>query len=181
MNAHRSRLFLLVLLLLAFGWRVARLDFQSLWRDEVDAIYFAVRTLDETLRMFLQAAQNGPLYFLALRPWLVVAGSSEFALRFPSAAIGALSTALVWQVGRRLLPVAPAVQLPAAVAWVGIAEVGALLFAFNPYHIWYGQEGKMYATVTALALLAMAATLVLVMPWMVERFVEMFRAAAPPP
>jgi flagellar biosynthetic protein FliQ len=30
-------------------------------------------------------------------------------------------------------------------------------------------------------LVAMAVTLVLVMPWMVERFVEMFRAAAPPP
>ena len=29
-------------------------------------------------------------------------------------------------------------------------------------------------------LVAMAATLVLVMPWMVERFVEMFRAAALP-
>ena len=30
-------------------------------------------------------------------------------------------------------------------------------------------------------LVAMAAALVLVMPWMVERFVEMFRAAAPLP
>lgn len=29
-------------------------------------------------------------------------------------------------------------------------------------------------------LVAMAATLVLVMPWMVERFVDMFRAAAAP-
>jgi flagellar biosynthesis protein FliQ len=29
-------------------------------------------------------------------------------------------------------------------------------------------------------MLAMAVTLVLVMPWMVERFVEMFRTAASP-
>jgi hypothetical protein len=46
MNAHRQRFFLLILTLLAFGWRMARLDFQSLWRDEVDAIYFAVRDLE---------------------------------------------------------------------------------------------------------------------------------------
>ena len=32
----------------------------------------------------------------------------------------------------------------------------------------------------ALRMLAMAVTLVLVMPWMVERFVEMFRTAAVP-
>lgn len=154
MNVHRQRLYLLILTLLAFGWRVARLDFQSLWRDEVDAVYFAVRNLDETLRMFVQAAQNGPLYFLGLRPWFAVVGTSEFALRFPSVVAGVLSTLLVWQVGRRLLPAAPRAHMPAAVAWVGVAEIAALFFALNPYQIWYGQEGKMYATVTCLALLA---------------------------
>ncbi len=154
MNVHRQRIFLLILTLLAFGWRMARLDFQSLWRDEVDAIYFAVRNLDETLRMFVQAAQNGPLYFLGLRPWFAVVGTSEFALRFPSVVAGALSTLLVWQVGRRLLPAAPSASMPTTVAWVGVAEIGALFFALNPYQIWYGQEGKMYATVTCLALLS---------------------------
>ena len=152
MNDHRRRLFLLIVTLAAFGWRSARLDFQSLWRDEVDAIYFAVRALDETLSMFVQAAQNGPLYFLTLRPWFAVVGSSEFALRFPSVAAGTLSTLLVWQVGRRLLP--PDDRLPANARWINVAALGALFFALNPYQIWYGQEGKMYATVTCLALLA---------------------------
>jgi 4-amino-4-deoxy-L-arabinose transferase-like glycosyltransferase len=40
------------------------------------------------------------------------------------------------------------------VAWTNVAALGALFFALNPYQIWYGQEGKMYATVTMLALLA---------------------------
>ena len=78
-----SRFLLLAAVLLAFFWRTTRLDFQSLWRDEVDAIYFAVRPLAETLAMFVQAAQNGPLYFLGLRPWFAVAGTTEFALRLP--------------------------------------------------------------------------------------------------
>lgn len=154
MSAIRYRIFLLILTLLAFGWRMARLDFQSLWRDEVDAIYFAVRDLSETLSMFVQAAQNGPLYFLSLRPWFAIVGSSEFALRFPSAAAGTLSVLLVWHVGRQLLPSAPDRQMPARTTWMNAAALGALLFALNPYQIWYGQEGKMYATNTALALLA---------------------------
>lgn len=142
------RLLLLALVLCAFAWRIVRLDFQSLWRDEIDAIYFAMRNLDETLAMFTAAAQNGPLYFVALRPWLSLVGSSEFVLRFPSAVAGTLSVPLLWQVGRELVPV----RQPAAGSTTAL--VAALLLACNPYQVWYAQEGKMYATITCLALLA---------------------------
>jgi len=154
MNRTLTRIFLLALTLLAFAWRTFRLDFQSLWRDEVDAIYFAVRPLQETLSMFVQAAQNGPLYFLGLRPWFFVVGTSEFALRFPSTVAGVLSVLLVWHVGRRLLPPAPSTPVHRLATWTNVAAVAALLFAVNPYQVWYGQEGKMYATVTMLALLS---------------------------
>ena len=154
MTESRRRAILMVLILIAFAWRIWRLDFQSLWRDEVDAIYFAVRNLNETLSMFVQAAQNGPLYFLSLRPWFGVVGTSEFALRFPSVAAGTLSVPLVWQVGRRLLPAAGDVATTRDSFWLSTALVGTLFFALNPYQVWYGQEGKMYATVTCLALLA---------------------------
>ncbi len=154
MNNPRTRVFLLALTLVAYAWRIVRLDFQSLWRDEVDAIYFAVRPLQETLSMFVQAAQNGPLYFLSLRPWFGIAGTSEFVLRFPSVAAGTVGTLLVWHVGRRLLPAPTEMHLPRLVGWTSVAAMGALFFALNPYQIWYGQEGKMYATVTMLALLA---------------------------
>ncbi len=141
------RWLLLTLVLVAYALRVVGLDRQSLWRDEVDAIYFAVRELPTTLSMFVQAAQNGPLYFLGLRPWFSLMGTSEFVLRYPSVVAGTVAPLLLWHVARHLLPGrAPA---PAAVAWVG-----ALFMAVNPYQVWYGQEGKMYATITALALLA---------------------------
>lgn len=154
MNRTQQRVFLLMLTLFAFAWRVIRLDFQSLWRDEVDAIYFAVRPLQETASMFVQAAQNGPLYFLALRPWFALVGTTEFALRFPSVMAGTLSVLLVWHVGRRLLPSIPPGETPIPAGWLCVAAVGALFFAVNPYQVWYAQEGKMYATVTLLALLA---------------------------
>ncbi len=163
--AYRRPL-LLSLVLAAFALRVFGLDRQSLWRDEVDAIYFAVRSLDETLSMFVQAAQNGPLYFLGLRPWFALMGTWEFVLRFPSAVAGTLSIPLLWQVGRQLLPERAATQQQAtaqrrerrahrrAAAGAFVATVAVVLMTFNPYQVWYGQEGKMYATITCLMLLA---------------------------
>lgn len=147
MTPARRRIAWIGLILVAYGWRVSGLDRQSLWRDEVDAIYFAVRSLAQTTSMFVQAAQNGPLYFLALRPWFHWMGTSEFVLRYPSVMAGTLSVPLLYQVGRQLLP-------PRAVGPISAAMAGAIFFAFNPYQVWYGQEGKMYATITCLALLA---------------------------
>ena len=98
------RLLLLALTLAAFAWRVHNLDAQSLWRDEVDAVYFALRDLPQTLSMFIQAGQNGVLYFLSLRPWMRVVGSSEFALRYPSAIFSTLAVPLTWRVARLLIP-----------------------------------------------------------------------------
>lgn len=151
----RTRLLLLFLLLAAYGWRVAALDSQSLWRDEVDAIYFATRPLPDTLSMFVRAGQNGPLYFLALRPWFNLVGTHGFALRYISVLAGVLSVALLWQVARKL---APPKKDKDAVSSSFILHpssfLAALFFAFNPYQLWYSQEGKMYALLTALVLLA---------------------------
>jgi mannosyltransferase len=150
------RLTLLLLTLLAFGWRTHALTAQSLWRDEVDALYFALRDLPATLAMFVDVGQNGALYFLALRPWFYLAGASEYALRFPSAVFGTLAVLLLWQVARLLLAGANE-QLPSAEArriHDAIPFLAALFLAFNPYQTWYSQEGKMYTLITALALLA---------------------------
>jgi 4-amino-4-deoxy-L-arabinose transferase-like glycosyltransferase len=129
---------------LAFALRVTRLGFQSLWRDEVDAIRFAARPLGELLRSFTTPGENGPLFYLVLRPWLAVVGDGEFALRFFSVALGVLAVPLVFRLARRLFPSAPVTALAAA-----------LLAATSPYLVWYGQEGKMYALVVVLVLLSM--------------------------
>ena len=135
---HSSRWLLLGLTWLAFALRVAGITAQSLWRDEVDALIFATRPLSELLGMFRQPGQNGPLFFLALRPWLAAVGQSEFALRFPSALAGALAVPIFYTLVRRLVDD----RKPAAIA--------ALLMATAPYLIWYGQEAKMYAALTVL-------------------------------
>lgn len=150
--AQLFRLSLLVLLLLSFAWRVHHLAFQSLWRDEIDAVWFAMRDLPQTLSMFVSSGQNGPLYFLSLRPWLSLVGSSEYALRFPSAVAGTLAIPIFWQVARRLLSGNHSDNDQNRFAWLAFGA--ALLLSGNPYQLWYSQEGKMYALITSLALFA---------------------------
>jgi mannosyltransferase len=141
-----SRVAVLAATLLAFALRVLPLLAQSLWRDEVDALMFATRPLPQLLDMFRQAGQNGPLFFLALRPWLALAGHSEFALRSPAALFGALSVPLVYVLLVRLI------DRPAAL-------IAALLVATAPYGVWYGQEAKMYSLLTVLAPASLLAIL----------------------
>ena len=122
----------------ALSLRLWRIGFQSLWRDEADAIAFATQPLGDLLRMFLTPGENGPLYFLALRPWLALFGESEAALRSFSALAGAALVPLLFWLGARLFG--------KRAGWIAAA-----LAPVAPYAVWYSQEGKMYALVALLA------------------------------
>lgn len=146
---------LLGIILLAFALRAYHLNFQSLWRDEVDAIRFATRPLPELLSTFSKPGENGPLFFLLLRPWLRLLGQSEFALRFFAVLWGTLSVPLTWLLTRRLLRIAGSLRSAGGL----IAGLAALFNATSPYLVWYSQEGKMYALVVTLALASLLALL----------------------
>ena len=138
----RIRYVLLALVLTAFALRVDHLDFQSLWRDEVDAITFATRALPKVLSTFAKPRENGPLYFLLLRPWIALTGDSEFSVRFFSLAFGILAIPLAHALGRRWLSPLGSI-------------LGALLMTFSPYLIWYSQEAKMYTLITFLTMFSL--------------------------
>lgn len=117
-------------LLLAAYLRFDRLGAQSLWIDEFLMIQRA--SLGEPFRWADWFANpQGPLPALVLRLWTAVAGTSEWALRFPSAVFGTVTVLLTGLVGRRLHPSA---MIPAA-----------LLAALSPFLIWYSQETRHYA------------------------------------
>ncbi len=130
---------LLIIILVAFYLRASSITFQSLWRDETDAIRFALAPLPDLIKTLTQPGYNGPLFFLMLRGWIGVAGQSEIALRFPSLVFGVISVALIFAVGKRLFN-------------RSIGLIAATLFAFSAYQVWYSQEAKMYTLITMLAL-----------------------------
>ena len=169
---------IVLLVMVAFAVRVVSINAQSLWRDEVDALCYAhefphlvVQALapeivgdletrctcpslpitpaqspdERVLRRLTRVLggmirQNGPLYFFLLRGWIAATGTSEYAMRFLSLVCGVLCVPLVYALGRRLFD-----------RQTGL--FAALLAAISPYLIWYSQEVKMYALVSALALL----------------------------
>ncbi len=139
---HHTAWLILALTGLAFALRAGGLTAQSLWRDEVDALRFSTQALPALLEMFRRQGENGPLFFLALRPWLAAAGTSEFALRFPSALAGTLATPVLYALICRLT-----VRLSAhdEARQRGAALIAAVLLTTAPYAVWYGQEAKMYA------------------------------------
>ncbi len=149
---------LLAITLVAFLLRAPHLDTQSLWRDEVDVIHLANELLSrppvsETktlpiplVRRLVQTGYNGPFYIFLMRGWLSLVGDGDFVLRYLSLCCGVLAVPLSYRAGKRM------VGLPAAV-------MAALLVAISPYLIWYSQDAKMYAMVTALILLGLTCLL----------------------
>ena len=142
-----TRLALLWMSWLAFLLRVATLSGQSLWRDEVDAIRFSGWALKDLISGLIQQGHNGPLFFLLLRPWRILTGDSEFALRYPAALMGTLAIPLGYVLARQL----------------GFSRRAGLLLglllATSPYLVWYGQEAKMYTLLLVVVMLAFIACL----------------------
>jgi len=145
-HIRREKLLLLSITWLAFALRIYHLSFQSLWRDEVDVLRFATRPWPELLAMFRSPGENGPLFFLGLRPWLALAGHSEFSLRIPSAVAGTLAVPITYILIRRLAGERKT------------AAIVMLLMATAPYLTWYSQDAKMYALLTVLVPLALWLT-----------------------
>ena len=127
------------LLALAFGLRAFAVGRPALRGDEGFSVVLAAKPVHEMVALMLQSEPNPPLYFVALKSWIAIAGSSELALRWPSVLAGAMLVALTYQLGR---------------AWLGrpAAAGAAALAAFNPFLVWYAQDARVYSLLAALVL-----------------------------
>ncbi len=130
-------LLMLLVLLLACAVRFHRLDAQSFWYDEGVAYTHATRNLPELIPL-LQRNVHVPAYFGLLGIWEDLAGASEFSLRALSAFFSIVSVGLTFALGARLFnPIA------------GLAA--AAIVALNSFSIYYAQEARMYAMMSAIA------------------------------
>lgn len=130
-----------MILLLAAGLRFYRLDAQSFWNDEGNAIRAAQRSIP----LVIAAAAGDihpPGYYLLLHFWRIPTGDSEFAVRALSVYTGLLTVALTGRLGRRMLG-------------AGVGAGAAFLAAISPLAVYYSQEARMYSL---LGLMAVAST-----------------------
>ncbi len=146
---RRPRALLLGLLLLAFALRLFRLEDANIWWDEGLAVWASRMPLGQ-MAAWTGADVHPPLYFALLHFWRLAAGESEFAVRFPSAAVGVLTAAALWRLGLAMDPRRP---------WLALA--GATLLAFSRFAIWWSQEARMYMLGGLLCTLSLLLTLLL--------------------
>lgn len=140
-------LVLIVILTLIGGlMRRYHLGQQSLWFDEADLIIRARAPLPELLRNFVHPGENGPLYTLGLAIWMKILGTSEIAVRLPSAIAGTLAIPALYGLGRTL-------------KGSRFGLIAAALLTISPYAHWYAQDAKMYSL---LVLLTVVSTWLLV-------------------
>lgn len=139
---------LAVILAVGTGLRFALLGRNSLWFDEAFVAFAAQKGWHDLLAFLAVHDNHPPLYYLLVKAWAGVAGTSEVALRAPSAAFGVVSVALSYVIMQRLSGTVPALMT-------------ASLVAISPFEVMAGQDARMYTLLQALTL---SATLLLILP-----------------
>jgi len=125
------------LMLAALVLRLHALGKANLWLDEANSWYVAHLPWPN-LWANLRASPVGPLYFVALKLWMNVAGASEAALRAPSLIASIALIPLVYALGVRTVS-------------HRAACIGAALTALSPLHLYFAQEARMYMPLALLA------------------------------
>lgn len=141
-----------ILLLGSWLLRIYNLGEQSLWFDEGWSWHLARMPLAE-MALTTASDRSPPLYYALLHAWIGLAGQSEFAMRFISAAADTATVALVMAFTSALLrgleSNSSPVRASAAPRSAAPLLAGAI-YAVCPFAAWYAQETRMYALVAAL-------------------------------
>lgn len=125
---------LILVFVISLAIRAFRLDFYSLWYDEVGTVAI-VRpdTSSSALERIISTTGSEtlhPLYYLTLAGWVRLAGDSPWALRFPSVLFGSLAVVvyavILYQVSR----------------WRTLAF--GLLLIISPFLVWYSRDARPY-------------------------------------
>ena len=93
---------------IALGFDLYRLGTPSIWFDEAFSVELARQPLPLLWHIIWGREPNMELYYLILHFWLGFTGflglhPAEFVVRFPSAIFAALSSVMVFLLGRRFL------------------------------------------------------------------------------
>lgn len=120
--------------------RFFKLDFQSLWLDELYTSAFTNPhlSLSYIFSTWLFADTHPPLYYLLLREWQILAGESVIALRLPSALMGFLTILASWS----LFPKKH--EFLTKIIFTGLMSCSYAAFYFS-------QEARMYSLLLFLA------------------------------
>jgi uncharacterized membrane protein len=126
-----------ILFVVALCFNLYHLGTPSIWYDEAFSVELARQPLPLLWHIIFGPEPNMELYYLFLHYWLNLTSliglhATEFVVRFPSAIFAALSTLVVFAIGRRFLS-----------TLTGI--LGAVLYLLNDIQLTYAQQTRSYA------------------------------------
>jgi len=122
---------------MALGCNLYQLGSHGLWFDEILSVYRAEQSLPILLQITANTQANMALYYVLLHFWLNITSlcgllPTEFVVRLPSAIFAALSSVMVFLLGRRFLGLI-----------AGMASAG--IYLLNYLQLLYAQEARSYA------------------------------------
>ncbi|MBR0682993.1 hypothetical protein GXW74_21050 [Roseomonas eburnea] len=123
---------LAAVLVVAAALRLHNLGAWGLWVDEVATAYFASLPWDELFGPVARIETNPPVYYGFVKAWMALAGSSDGALRLPSALAGIGSVAATWVLIRQAFGARAAL-------------LAALMLAVSAAHVFESREARPYA------------------------------------
>ena len=122
----------LALTVLGAALRLATLDTQSFWLDELVTVSLLDQGFGEMLDGIRETEATPYLYYVLAWPWAHAFGLGEVGLRSLSALVGTLAVPVSYAAG-------------AALGSRRAGVVAAALVAVHPFLVWYAQEARAYS------------------------------------
>lgn len=130
---NKYSFFLILITIISFILRFYKLEYQSLWLDELYSINFSSskNSINEVFNYLKNDGAHPSLYYLIIHSIFRIFGDSGYILRLFSCIIGTLIVPAGYFLGKNILN-------------KRLAVIFSIIIAFNPYLIKYSQEGRMY-------------------------------------
>lgn len=138
-SGKELQIMLLTIVTAAFLLRILAISPRTLWWDELFSWWTLQLDLSNYFKVILQDV-NFPLYYIILRGWSYLTGSSEFLLRLLSVFFSTVSVYYVFLIGKIWNPKA--------------AIYSSSLAAFSWFHIYYAPEVRFYALLSMLSVMS---------------------------
>lgn len=125
---------LFLILLIAVILRVYKIDFQSLWMDEVYTLNVASpKHSFSTIISEVNLRESFPyLYFFIMNIMFSIFGDTSIVARIPSAIFGIATVWMMYKLGKEAYS-------------KNVGLIAALLFTFNEYAIFHSQDARAYS------------------------------------
>lgn len=133
-NLILSNKALVIIILIATFLRMFKIDFQSLWMDEIYTMNVSKSSLSFSEVISQVNSREGfpYLYFLTMNVFFTIFGDDSIVARLPSVIFGVASVFMIYKTGKILYN-------------KNTGLIAAFLLATNEFSIYYSQEARPYA------------------------------------